>query len=296
MFSNKQLLCFIEENINEGLDLVITSVIQTAGSTYAKPGNIFIVNSKGEYCGVLGSPYLHNKIIELSNKTLRNRRLQLFESIPKDESTGHGQSKFLVQPFFHDNLYGALGLALQNFDKTLIRSIKHESYCLKDEITQPKLENEQFYQTIECPYSLLIFGSGAHVTALISFANLMGWKTTVVDMKMKNEFVNEADELITLKSLEDMNNMNLSPYNAAVILSHSPTTDHVYLEVLLNSKVEYIGMMGNKKNMKRLTQEFNLENSERFFAPIGLDIGGNTSQTIALSICAQIEAKKNNKI
>ena len=33
-----------------------------------------------------------------------------------------------------------------------------------------------------------------------------------------------------------------------------------------------------------------------FFAPIGLDIGGNTHQAIALSICAQIEARKNKKI
>ena len=38
------------------------------------------------------------------------------------------------------------------------------------------------------------------------------------------------------------------------------------------------------------------KNDERFFAPVGLDIGGNTHQSIALSICAQIEAKKNGKI
>lgn len=55
-------------------------------------------------------------------------------------------------------------------------------------------------------------------------------------------------------------------------------------------------MMGNKKNMQRIKKEFDLETDKRFFAPIGLDIGGNTAQSIALSICAQIEAKKNNKI
>ena len=48
--------------------------------------------------------------------------------------------------------------------------------------------------------------------------------------------------------------------------------------------------------MKRITEEFNLNNDKRFYAPIGLDIGGNTHQAIALSICAQIEAKKNGKI
>lgn len=54
--------------------------------------------------------------------------------------------------------------------------------------------------------------------------------------------------------------------------------------------------MGNKKIMKRKIEEFNLKDDKRFFAPVGFDIGGNTHQSIALSICAQIEARKNGKI
>ena len=48
--------------------------------------------------------------------------------------------------------------------------------------------------------------------------------------------------------------------------------------------------------MQRIKQEFSLEKNKRFFAPIGLDVGGNTHQAIALSICSQIEAQKNGKI
>lgn len=142
----------------------------------------------------------------------------------------------------------------------------------------------------------MIFGSGAHVTSFILMANLMSWKTTVIDVKISKEFVKEADELIELKNLEDILSIDLNSYDASVILSHSPKTDEIYLKALLNSNMNYIGMMGNKKNMQRIKQEFNLENDKRFFAPIGLDIGGNTHQSIALSICSQIEAKKNGKI
>ena len=60
--------------------------------------------------------------------------------------------------------------------------------------------------------------------------------------------------------------------------------------------MKYIGLMGNRKNMQNKKEQFGLENDERFFAPVGLDIGGNTHQSIALSICAQIEAKKNGNI
>lgn len=260
MFLDKEILNFIQTSITKKLDIAITCVTKTQGSTYAKKGNILAVNSQGDWQGVLGSPYLHSQILELSKTALETKSVQTFESIPKDESTGHGQSQYSIEPFFYTHEYKGLS-----------------NYMKK-------------------PYSLLIFGSAAHVTALVLMANLMGWKTTIIDMKMQNEFVKEADERIQLKSLEEIHTMDLSSYDASVILSHSPTTDHVYLEALLNSPIEYIGMMGNKQNMQRIKKEFQLEKSSRFFAPIGLDIGGNTSQAIALSICAQIEAKKNGKL
>lgn len=296
MFCNKEYIKFIESSKEKGLDIVGASVIETLGSTYAKPGNMILVNSQGEFTGVLGSKFLHNKILDLAKENLKTRQNQYFESIPEDESSGHGSSKYFLQGFFFEDNYGALGMALENIGKTLVRSIKDNSFEIIDETIETKVEDEKFYQTIKSPYSILIFGSGAHVTSLISMANLMAWKTTIIDIKINKNYVNEADNFIEIQNLEDILSMDLNSYNAAIILSHNPKTDNTYLKALINSNIEYIGMMGNKKNMKRITEEFNLNNDKRFYAPIGLDIGGNTHQSIALSICAQIEAKKNGKI
>lgn len=303
MFENKQFLKFIENCKREKLDIVGTSVIYTLGSTYAKAGNMMLVNSKGEFTGVLGSKFLQNKILELSKKilarkkeTLERNKSEYFESIPQDESSGHGTSKYFAQAFFFDENYAAVGMALENFGKTLIRDIKTNSFEIIDEKCDMKFEDNKFYQTIKKPYSILIFGSGAHVTSLISMAKLMGWQTTIIDMKVNEQYVTDADNLIELENLEDILSMDLSLYDAAVILSHSPKTDDTYLKALVNSQIQYIGVMGNKKSMQRKTEQFNLENDKRFFAPIGLPIGGNTNQAIALSICAQIEAHKNGKI
>jgi xanthine dehydrogenase accessory factor len=260
MFLDKKILDFIENCKNKNLDIVVTSVEQTLGSTYSKVGNMMLVNSQNEFIGVLGSPFLQNKILELSKIALEKKERNFFESIPQDESTGHGSSKYKIEPFFYKENY-----------KDLEKLIKK-------------------------PFSLLIFGSGAHVTSLVQMATLMGWETTIIDIKIKEEFVKDADNLIELKNLEDILSMNLNSFDASVILSHSPKTDDIYLKALVNSNMNYIGMMGNKKNMQRIKKEFDLENDKRFFAPIGLDIGGNTHQAIALSICAQIEARKNEKI
>lgn len=260
MFRNKQYQKFLEKSKNEKLDIVVTSVIETLGSTFTKSGNIMLVNSKGEFTGVLGSNFLQNKVLESSKLALKTRTIQKFDSIAKDPTSGHGNSKYQSKPFFYRDNYKGI-----------------EDYII-------------------APYSLLIFGSGAHVSPLISMANMMGWKTTVIDLKLKDEYTINADEAIELESLDDILSMDLSSYDSSVILSHNPKTDDTYLKALLQTKMHYIGLMGNKKNMQRKKEQFGLENSDRFFAPVGLNIGSYTPQSIALSICAQIESRKNGKI
>ena len=296
MFGNKEYIKFIETSKINGYDLVGTSVVETQGPTYAKPGNMILANSNGDYVGVLGSPTLHNKILNLSKEVLETKKPLYFENRPKDKNSGHGISRYLVQPFFHGDDYGCLGVALENCGKSIVRSIKDGSHEIIEGIKEITLEDDKFYQTIEAPYSLLVFGSGAHVSSLILMANLMGWITTVIDLQVKEDYVKEADKLIELETLEDILSMDLSSFNASVILSHCPKTDDTYLEALLKSKVEYIGILGNKKNMEKKTEQFNLHDDKRFFAPVGFDIGGNTHQSIALSICSQIEARKNGKV
>lgn len=260
MFENKQYLKFIEKSKKEKLDIALTIVTNTQGSTFSKAGNKMLVNSRYEFIGVLGSDLLQKKIFKNSKEALNSNQIITFNSIPKNESSGHGESIYKTIPFYFDNNYENIG-----------------EYLSKN-------------------FSLLIFGSGAHVTALILMANLMGWETTVLDLNIKKEFVIDADNLIELRTLEDIFLLDLSIYDASVILSHSPITDDTYLKALLKTNIQYIGIMGNKKSAQNKKEKFCLENDKRFFAPIGFDIGSYTPESIALSICAQIEARKNGKI
>jgi len=296
VFCDKEYLSFIENSKSQSLDMVTISVTKTKGHTYAKVGNMMLVNSKGEFTGVLGSPHLHEKILDLARKSLKSKTILSYKNTPKDKNSNHGISWYLIQAFFYEKNYGLLNLCLKNFGKTLVRNLHDNSYEIVNKIIETKFEDGKFYQHIQKPYSLLIFGSGSHITSLVSMAILMGWETTVIDINLRKASVKQAHKLIKLDKLDDIFSVNLDYYNACVILSHSPKTDDVYLKALLNSNVEYIGMLGNKKNMEKKSKQFNLENNSRFFAPVGTDIGGKTHQGIALSICSQIEARKNKKI
>ena len=62
--------------------------------------------------------------------------------------------------------------------------------------------------------------------------------------------------------------------------------------MLLSSSVRYIGVLGARKRTKRLLQELegNFEPTKPFHAPIGLDIGAETPEEIAIAIIAEIQA------
>ncbi|MDD2950461.1 MAG: XdhC family protein, partial [Sulfuricurvum sp.] len=62
--------------------------------------------------------------------------------------------------------------------------------------------------------------------------------------------------------------------------------------------VSYIGIMGPQKRTKSIISSFSqfsetLFMDPRLHNPIGLDLGGESPESIALSICAEIEANRN---
>lgn len=260
MFSNKKLHKFLEKCKVQKLDIALTYVSDKKGSNFSNKGNSMLVNSKEEFTGVLGSCHLQDKVLEYSKLAINKKEDLSFESIVKDASSGHGDCSYKTIPFFVENDFKGI-----------------EKYIKK-------------------PFSLLIFGSEAYITPLIDMANLLGWTTTIIDINLKKEFVENADRLIELEKLDDIKSFDFSSFDAAVILSHNPKTDDIYIESLLKTDINYIGIMGNKTSAKRRKERLKEEDKKRFFAPIGFDIGSHTSESIALSICSQIEANKNGKL
>lgn len=85
-------------------------------------------------------------------------------------------------------------------------------------------------------------------------------------------------------------------------MSHNFHYDRVVLQALLATDVPYIGMLGPHKRFERMRAEFERDGMDyadaglqRVHAPIGLDIGAETPDEIALSIIAEIKAFFTNR-
>jgi xanthine/CO dehydrogenase XdhC/CoxF family maturation factor len=127
---------------------------------------------------------------------------------------------------------------------------------------------------------------------------------TVVDSR-KVETTRErflsADEVI-LSRPEDINNcIHINNRTMAVVMTHHYLHDLEFLKTLLPSPVGYLGILGPKSRTQKLLQDLQeqgitpTENQlQRLYSPVGLDIGSDTPEEIALSIVAEIQSVLTN--
>jgi xanthine dehydrogenase accessory factor len=93
----------------------------------------------------------------------------------------------------------------------------------------------------------------------------------------------------------------LGPRDAVCILTHDPKFDVPAVQGALATRVGYIGVMGSRttheKRMERLAEAGVIDpgDLDRLMSPIGLDIGARTPEETAVSICAEIIARRTGR-
>lgn len=163
--------------------------------------------------------------------------------------------------------------------------------------------DKQYFIHVFPPRSRLLIIGAAHITAdLVQLARLYDFESIVIDPRgafaNNTQFSVPPDKILENYPSEVLNDLRLDAYTYAVILSHDPKIDDNALEILLRTKVAYIGALGSKKThekrMSRLKQKgFTEEEIGRIEAPIGMDIHAQSAREIALSIMGSIIRAKN---
>ncbi|MEO6588448.1 MAG: XdhC/CoxI family protein [Pyrinomonadaceae bacterium] len=156
---------------------------------------------------------------------------------------------------------------------------------------------EIFFENINPPLNLLLFGAGYDALPLIKFAKEIGWRVMAIDHRpafANAERLTEADEVIVASS-ENLNDEIFQDENSVgVVMTHNYERDRNILRRLLHSKCKYVGALGPKKRTEKLLEEigekFSADQLEKLHAPIGLDIGADSPEAIALSIIAEIQS------
>ena len=156
------------------------------------------------------------------------------------------------------------------------------------------------FEVIAPPHCLAIFGAGPGSPALARFAKELGWRVTLVDHRDKASYAHDfacVDQRIIGDYSHIPQSLELIPSLAAVVMSHSFSADLEYLRILLPSPVSYIGLLGSRSRTSELLaalskEDVSLDESvhDRLFNPVGLDIGAEGPEEIALAVLSEIRA------
>jgi xanthine dehydrogenase accessory factor len=158
-------------------------------------------------------------------------------------------------------------------------------------------------EVIPLPIPLVIFGAGPDAVPLVRFAKQLGWKVTLVDRRSsfaRSDRFPGADAVLLCEPENTIQSVPLHSDTVGVVMTHNFESDWKYLKELLGSPVCYIGVLGPKAKTELLLQTIRDEGFiptdqqlSRLYAPVGLDIGAETPEEIALAIISEIQAVRS---
>ncbi len=153
-----------------------------------------------------------------------------------------------------------------------------------------------FVEPIKALPVVYVFGAGHIAQPLSKMASIAGFKVTIIDDRptfANEERFPEADAVHSEGFNESFDKLNINKNSYVVIVTRGHLHDQLVLKWALGTDARYIGMIGSKRKIdtvyKNLQQEGIPEGEfKRVHAPIGLDIGAETPEEIAVSILAEI--------
>lgn len=287
------LLKFFDAHRERGEPLALVTVVDTAGSTYSKPGAQMLINIRGVFRGMLSGGCLEGDLAVRAHAVIESGQPQTvtYDLAADDELWGlgvgcDGRLRVLLQP-----LDPAAGYAPFAGIADVLRGTESAriSLDLPGE-TPPTLTLD-----VIPPPAVLVLGAGPDAEPVVRIAAELGWRCTVVDHRpayIEGGCFDAAAGVHCFAADELSARLDLTAFSMAIIMSHHLASDRSYLRQLAATDLRYIGLLGPAGRRQRLLDELGEAAGRlhgRVHGPAGLDLGGRGPGPIALSIVAQMQ-------
>lgn len=157
-------------------------------------------------------------------------------------------------------------------------------------------EVEVFIEPLLPPPTLVILGAGHVGRALAHLAKWLGYRVIVTDDRADlctPEFIPDADEFVVGPTAEALGKILIDHRTCIASVTRGYQYEIDALPILLQTPASYIGVIGSKRRWAMTVKELKArgitdQELARVHAPIGLEIGAETPEEIAVSIMAEI--------
>lgn len=258
---NEEIFRAVHEVLERGESAALVTIIATEGSTPQRVGAKMLVYSDGRTIGTIGGGCYENDAFLKARRALDIR-------------------KPLVAKYeLADDMAEESGLICGG-------------------------QMDVYIEPLESSPHLYLVGAGHVAFHLGRLASTVGFRVHVIDDREKfsnTERFPDAFEVAVDNIPEWLDKTEMPRHAYAVILTRGHRHDLDALRALTTRDLHYLGLIGSKAKVTRLhsalrDEGIHVENPERLYAPVGLDIGAITPEEIAVSILAELIAVKHGKL
>ncbi len=298
-----------------GEQAVLATVVKTRGSSYRLPGARLLLTRTGQRAGSVSGGCLEDDLLKKAWwLTEAGPVVRRYDTTPEGEiATSYGLG-----------CNGIIHVLLQRLAPgkakilNLIREVQSsrrpvkvahllepaarvgEMFVLEDASSASYDENEAFVELIAPPVHLAIFGAGDDAVPLAEMAKYLGWRVSMFDGRAhyaRRDKFPRADSVIARPASESAGAFEADAWTAAVLMSHSYSQDLDALRELARKPLRYLGILGPRNRTAQLLSDADLDSQamETLHSPMGLDIGADGPDQVALAVIAEIQATFNGR-
>jgi xanthine dehydrogenase accessory factor len=283
-----------------GEAFALALVVEAQGSTYRKPGALALVSASGPRLGVISGGCLESALDELARESLAAGapREAVFDTRSDDDlvfgsgSGCRGRMRVLALPVEPGRPCAALEAIVAGYEQ-------RQPVNLVLPALAPGLF-ERGSVTLRPPPLLLLLGAGPEAPPLLSIARTLGWFAWIADHRdglLGPDRVAEADRILRGRPAAALAEVAAEPVDAAVVMTHLAEHDLEALGVLSRREAAYVGLLGpparRDELLARLSDTERAALGPRLHAPVGLPLGGEGPEAIALAIAADLQRAFN---
>ncbi len=254
MLSALEISRAVMRAVEDGKAIAIVSLFEEAGEAFREMPRL-LVREDGDTGGTLGTDALDQASIREALKVLSNDRQEIVAL-----KTGE------IEGFATDGEPGAR-------------------------------ESRLLFEVVRPPLELIVCGAGHVGEAVARAARLFDFRITVIDDRIEfaspERFPYPEVRLITGDFVDALQSLRITGASHIVIVTRGHRHDEICLREVVDSQAKYIGMIGSRRRTTTIREHLRrsgvaAERLRRIHAPIGLDIGAQTPEEIAIAILAEI--------
>lgn len=291
-----------------GTPVALATLVRVEGSSYRRPGSRLLTDGQAVLRGSLSGGCLEGEVMARAREVL-----------------GDGQSRVLRYDLRGDadlvwgsgsGCEGLLDILVERLDPaappewlawveqaqidrlplSIHTDLTSDRLGMRSILSLPDAQASGFVETFHPVITLWILGASDDSRPLVRMAKELGWRVGLLDHRpafARPERFPEADAVLSGHPAQRVPELALDARSAVVLMTHNYLKDLEALRALAVSGADYLGLMGSRARSAKIREALAAEGlscGERLHSPVGLDLGAEDPETIALAVLAEIQA------